>query len=41
MRLERFCNLIWAASIARGAAEQETDVDTYLAFTYVKDGVFL
>ena len=40
MRLERFCNLIWAASIARGAAEQETDIDTYLAFTYINTEFF-
>ena len=36
MHLKEFCNVAWAASIVRWSAEYETDIVTYLAFTYIK-----
>ena len=36
MHLKGFCNVAWAASIVRWSAEHETDIVTYLAFTYIK-----
>ena len=35
MHSKGFCNLIWAAWTTRRSAFQETDIDTYLAFTYI------
>ena len=40
MHLKGLCNLIWAASTARRSAFQETDIDTYLAFTYINTVFF-
>ena len=40
MHLKGFCNLIWAAWTARRSAFQETDIDTYLAFTYINTEFF-